>query len=89
MGLLASGHPDGRGVRMPAPVVCFPRRFRTPTWGPRRPECHQHREEGERAADAQPAQEEETPRRGIKKRRRRRNTRSILKHPDVTLATYV
>jgi hypothetical protein len=49
MGLLAPGHSDARACES------FLVSFRTPTRGPRRPEHHQHREEGDGAADVQTA----------------------------------
>lgn len=40
--------------RIGCPDACACEPFLAPTRGSRRPECHQHREEGEGAADVQP-----------------------------------
>jgi hypothetical protein len=72
--LLAPGRLDAR-VCSPFPVL-----FHAPTQGPRHPEPHQHREEGEGAADASRHRaEEETLSRGNRRQGGRWNTWSNFK----------
>jgi hypothetical protein len=54
------------------------------------PKHHQHREEGERAVDAQPAPGGgDTVAMQQKARRRDATLDVLLKHPNATVATYV
>ena len=90
LGLLASGHLDGRGVRTPRRkgrpntrgCSPFSTPFHAPTWGSRHPKHHQHREEGEGTTDAQLVpggggeEGDATP-------------DLLLKHTDAILAAYV
>jgi hypothetical protein len=72
-GSLAPGCPDARSNSRACSL--FPTPLRAPTWGPRRPECHQHREKGRGWRMPRRRQEEEkTLRRGSRKRGGQWNT---------------
>jgi len=64
--------------------------FYAPTQGPRCLKRHQHREEGEGAADAQPAPGGgDTEAMQQKARRKDATPDLLLKHSNATLATYI